>query len=404
MSRSIALSRVILVALLGTSTPSAKPFEKAELWSSLPGGAEPAPIPDSGLGVPSLRPFDQRIKSLMRRWQIPGAAVAVARDGRLVYARGFGLSDLETDLAVRPDAIFRIASISKPITRSAVFKLAHDGKLRLDDPALKYLKHLVPKAGCADERVPRVTIRHLLDHKGGWDTRRLGFDPMFRALSITKKMGTALPADADTIVRYMLAHHHLNHDPGTTVAYSNFGYCLLGRVIEKAGGAGYEAYVRRHVLAPAGIRSMRLGRSRLADRAPGEVRYHPFPLQMDTVSVVDATGGRVAWPDGGFYLEALDAGGGWVASAPDLVRFALKARPAPYPGNWNFNGSLPGTRSCLARVEGGKLIVAALFNSRPRNDPRFAIELTKALKQASAEVKAWPGHDLFRLIGAAPGQ
>jgi N-acyl-D-amino-acid deacylase len=85
-------------------------------------------------------------------------------------------------------------------------------------------------------------------------------------------VGLADPAEAATIVRFMLGEP-LDFDPGTRQAYSNFGFNVLGRVIEHVSGQPYGAYVRNHVLSPAGITRMRLGRTRLADRAPGEVHY-----------------------------------------------------------------------------------------------------------------------------------
>jgi N-acyl-D-amino-acid deacylase len=112
----------------------------------------------------------------------------------------------------------------------------------------------------------------------------------------------------------------LDFDPGAKEAYSNFGYCLLGRVIEQVTGKPYGEAVQNLVLRPAGIARMKIGRTRLAERLPGEVRYYT-PDDERARSVFPDVKKPVPWPYGGFYIEAMDAHGAWVASAVDLVRF-----------------------------------------------------------------------------------
>ena len=172
----------------------------------------------------------------------------------------------------------------------------------------------------ADLRLKEITVRHLLQHTAGWD-RRLSFDPMFRSVQIAKDLRVPAPAEPDDILRYML-RRSLDFSPGERSAYSNFGYCVLGRIIEDVTGQRYEDYVRDNVLAPLGVRRMEIGESPFADRADGEVRY--YTRHGDTgPSVFEADlGARVPLPYGAWHLEAMDAHGGWIASATDLVRFA----------------------------------------------------------------------------------
>lgn len=350
----------------------------------------------TGKAVPALRSFDRSITKLVKKWNIPGAAVAVAYDGRLVYARGFGLADVEKNKAVQPSDLFRIASISKPLTRSAIFKLRDAGKLKLSDKAFNHLKNLRPSK-VADKRIDNITIQNLLDHKGGWDIGKnyLGFDPMFFSNQIAKKMGTPRPTSCENVIRYMLRFHKLSHKPGQTSAYSNFGYCILGRIVEKASGKSYQQFVRSNVLAPAGIHRLRMGRTLLAKRAKGEVRYYHHPFSSLVTTVFPSGPSKVPSPYGGWHLEAMDSHGGWISSAVDLVRFAKSAKPAPYSGNWSFNGSLPGTRSRVVRSNGGKLIMSAVFNTRPQKDKIFGDQVAAALTKAGQAVTSWPTHDLF---------
>jgi CubicO group peptidase (beta-lactamase class C family) len=379
--------------------------------------------------------FDGRVKALMLKYDIPAGAVAVAKDERLVYAEGFGCMDRSSDIAVRPDSLFRIASVSKPITCVAVLRLVDAERLKLDDRAFDHLPQFklddIPEL---DKRIRAITVRQLLEHSGGWD-RDVEFDPMFRAVEIAEELHEPAPAKPDTVIRYMLCRK-LDFDPGARTAYSNFGYCILGRIIETVTGKSYEQAVQELVLTPAGIHRMKLGKSRLAERAPDEVRYDDEAEGETTASVFPEDREPVSWCYGGFCLEAMDAHGGWLASPIDLVRFAtavdgrrgqtlltpdllreMANRPsyAPEPSDgvymglcWNFRdagqdknwwhtGSLPGTSSLLVRTHHG-FAWAAVFNDRPAKGSdrnAFHNELDALFWQGIDEIDAWPSEDLF---------
>jgi N-acyl-D-amino-acid deacylase len=386
------------------------------------------PFPISGTAVPGMASVDTVISTLMRKWAIPGGAVGIVKDGRLVYSRGFGYADAVARTEVAPDALFRIASLSKPVTAAAVLKLVEQGRLSLDAPAFALLPDITPLPGSTvDPRLASITVRHLLEHSGGWD-RDATFDPMFRTTQAAQATNTPAPATASAVIRYMLGRP-LDFTPGTRYAYSNFGYAVLGRIVERVSGTSYEQFVQQAVLAPAGARRMRLGRSLEADRAPGEVRYY----DRSTLTSVYPGGGTVPAPYGGFSLEVMDAHGGWLASTVDLLRFAtavdglptrpdvlsaasiglMTARPAaplwagspvhyglgwlvrPAEGNWWHDGSLPGTTAFLVRTGTG-LAWVALFNARDMvPNTTFAAELDGAMWEAVRGVTAWPTHDLF---------
>ncbi|HXO20807.1 MAG TPA: serine hydrolase domain-containing protein [Thermoanaerobaculia bacterium] len=191
--------------------------------------------PRTGTEVPELASFDRIVPSLMAKWGVPGAAVAVVQEGRLILARGYGWADREARQPVQPDSLFRIASLSKSLTSAAILQLVEEGKLRLDDKAFDLLKDLRPRAGArVNPQLRQITLRNLLQHSGGWDSGK-SFDPMFRSREIAGAMGVPTPAGPEAIVRYML-DQPLQFTPGTAYAYSNFGYCVLGRVIEKVTG------------------------------------------------------------------------------------------------------------------------------------------------------------------------
>jgi N-acyl-D-amino-acid deacylase len=231
----------------------------------------------------------------------------------------------------------RIASISKPITAVAVLLLVEDGKLKLDDHAIDYLirdkRFALPKD--ADPAWSRVTIRHLLQHSGGWD-RDKSKDPMFELPAITRALELKQIARVPDVVRYQLSRP-LDFEPGTEYRYSNFGYCLLGRVIEAASGQPYATFVTERILKPAGMTQTRLGKTRLSDRASDEAHYYTqtlktYPAVRDAADA--AKSGKfelVQAPYGQFDLEVMDAHGAWTSTASDLVRFAIAIDSATKP-------------------------------------------------------------------------
>jgi CubicO group peptidase (beta-lactamase class C family) len=282
----------------------------------------------------------------------------------------------------------------------------------------------------ADGRLRNITIRHLLEHAGGWDRDKSG-DPMFRSVEIAQSLNVPAPATCRNVIQYMMGQP-LDFEPGTKYAYSNFGYCILGRVIEKITGQSYEVYVRDNVLAPMDIHAMRIGRSLADGRATNEVKYYDYPGALPTTSVFPGTT-TVPMQYGGYNLEAMDAHGGWIASAIDLVRFmsaldarrgsgylspnsliemtarpdvpqwetsaywyglGLLVRPAEVDANWWHNGALRGSCTLLVRNYQG-YEWAFLVNSRPSDTSTIDGELDKAMWNALGAGVQGSATDLF---------
>lgn len=376
----------------------------------------------SGPTSPAVAALDSLMMRFLREQGAPGAALAVARDGQLLYARGFGYADPEAGEAMQPEALFRIASVSKPLTAVAVMQLVEAGRLALDGKVFELLglaeRDTDPAA--LDARWREVTVQNLLQHRGGWD-RGASFDPMFRAVPFARRRKVDPPAGPWQIIDCML-ETPLDFDPGSRYAYSNFGYCLLGRVIEAVTGQDYETAVREAVLLPCGAASTRVGATLADGRLPGEVCYVDSQGGTAT-SVFDPDGPRVPRPYGGWHLEAMDAHGGWVASTVDLVRFAdampelltpeslrtMFARPADHGGGpvwyacgWSVrragrngrntwhNGLLSGTSTLLVRRHDG-FSWAVLFNSQHGQDGKTLAGLIDGLvHRAVDQVQSWP--------------
>lgn len=280
-----------------------------------------AGFPACGEADPGMEPFDHAMGVCMSEHGIPAGSLAVIRRGELVYARALGWADLQTREVATPRSRFRIASVSKPITAVGILRLCEAGSIALDDCVFDILPWdpFVGSESTPDPRTRNVTIRHCLHHIGGWDRDRSG-DPMFMSASIAETLGAAAPAEPSHIIRWV-SGRALDWDPGTHYAYSNYGYCLLGRVIERLTGRGYEAWTCEEVLAPIGIHDMRIGCTHYNGRAENEVVY--YPVTGFTASVFqDTLNQKVPNPYGAWYLEAMDAHGGWIASSTSIARFA----------------------------------------------------------------------------------
>lgn len=273
----------------------------------------------SGVANPDLAPFDRLMTSFVAENKVPGASLAVARNGKLMYARGFGNADVEKGEAVQPAALFRIASVSKPITAVAIMQMVEKGKLGLDDRVMDRMG-LTPVGALRDQRWQRITIRQCLQHTGGWD-RKKSYDPISRPKEIARTLGIRLPVMPVHIVRYMMGQP-LDFNPGEYHAYSNLGYLVLGRIIEAVTGMKYEDHVKKAVFTPLGITAPRLGRALLENRTKDEVKYYDAKKRTGPAVYPECEGQQVPLQYGGDNLEAYEAHGGWIASAVDLVKFA----------------------------------------------------------------------------------
>lgn len=368
----------------------------------------------TGPDVPDLSVFDETMKDFMVSHKVSAGSLAITYKSRLVFVRGYTWSKADSPVT-EPDSLFRIASLSKPITSAGILKLVEEKRLSLDDKVLEILPFGTPEGKIPDPNLGKVTILNLLEHLGGWD-RDKAFDPMFADKKISKALDVPLPITQADIITFMNGQP-LQYAPGTKYAYSNYGYCLLGRVIEQKTGLRYDDYIKKFILSPLGSTRMQIGHSKRKDRAPGEVMY-----ESKNESVY-----------GSFNLENMDSHGGWLASAPDLVRFAASFDdPANCPilsatsietmfslpatitrdnyktgdyyyacgwevrdyGNGRRNtwhtGSLPGCYTFMARWS-NDVDCVVLFNKRGPDFNKIDPILSKTVKSISS----WPDHDLF---------
>lgn len=323
------------------------------------------------------------VLAFLQEHGIQGMAIAYGREGRVAFEAGYGFADAAGKEAVTAESLFRIASISKPITATAVIVGVEKGLLRLD-------ARVFGPDGILGEAYGRnlpapvraITVDHFLTHSsGGWANDKS--DPMFRDPKIPQH----------ELIRWALANQKQTHRAGEHYAYSNFGYCVLGRVLEKAGQQPYEAFVQQQVLAKCGITDMRIAGNTLAERLPREVMY--------------VTG----QPEAAYKMNVprMDSHGGWLATAGALVRFASQLPKVldetslrtmtthgvsdGYARGWSVNkvpnwwhgGSLPGTSTIMVHTARG-LCWAGLLNGRTEG---LGPALDRLMWQLGRQVKSW---------------
>ncbi len=307
--------------------------------------------------------------SFMAAHGVPGLSVAVAHQGEMLYERGFGFADRQSGAKVTPSSLFRIASVSKPITAVAIFDLVEQKKVGLEDVVFGSggVLHSEYAHRPLKKWVDEIRLWHLLTHtSGGWTND--ASDPMFQKPKMDQRELIAWAIDAEP----------LRYPPGQHFAYSNFGYYIAGRIIEKLTGRPYADHVRERILSRCGVTDMRIGGNTEAERVPEEVVYYgqrrQNPYDMN--------------------VRRMDSHGGWIATAADLVRFvshvdgfsderdilkaeairemtsASTANPHYAKGwsvneshNWWHTGSLPGTTSIMVRTGSG-FCWAGLANSQ----------------------------------------
>lgn len=400
----------VAAAGTGVGTALSRSADAAATWKT------------TGTAVSALAGFDNRMKAFMQARGITAGQLAVTYKGRLVLARGYSTS---TALTVNPTSLFRVASLTKSFTAAAIVKLVQDGKLSLSTPVVNLLD-ITPATGLTrDSRWSTITLWKLLQHLGGWD-RDVSGDPLAKDAVISRTLGVPMELQHADVIKYM-AGQKLDFNPGTKVAYSNFGYLLAGRVIEKVTGLPYATYVQQKLLTPLKIKRMAQGYT--IAKHSGETSYES---QYTAPTVLDMSGTTVAAPYGSFSMRLHDANGGWIASAPDLVRWAKmfdapgsvlnstslshfwsKPSTGVNPDGWYYGlgwqvrpvtggtgrntwhtGSLPGTFTIVVRTYNG-MSWAALFNRRDDASGKSYGDIDAALWTAANGVKSWPTNDLF---------
>jgi len=361
----------------------------------------------------------------LRQWNLAGMTMSIVKDGKLVFAHGFGYSDVNAKQQVTPGNLFRIASVSKLITAVAIMKLVEKKAISLDS------KVFGPKAilkdpvfnSVSDKRLYNITIRHLLAHAGGWSSSY--GDPAFNSLVVLERTGETGTATMDSYCRFV-ASRRLHFEPGTRSSYSNMGYMFLGKVISTVSGKSYEDFVVNDVLKPVGITDMHIGKSYQSDRRFNEVKYYEAEASP-MIPSFDGSGTLVPKPYGGNPIELLSSAGGWIASSMELAKLmamidGFRSFPDMIPqnlidqmienknfrgplgwkvvkanGDWIRTGSMAGTSAIMKRQSNGFSWVVVI-NSSSWKGPRLPAYVNYMMGKIEKKIIVWPKHDLFKYV------
>lgn len=360
--------------------------------------------PDKNEPVSEIQAVDQLVNQIMTEYSIPGATLAISKDGKMVYSQAYGFANTEENIEMTNEHVFRIASCSKTFTGAAIMKLVEQGELSFSDSIFGEGGIFETRFGTKPygDRLLAITLEDLLHHTlGGWGTDS-GGDPIDYYPNLN---------DPD-FIGYVLDNWTLSYEPGTQFVYSNMGYYLLARIIEEVSGKSYEDYLNEELLANEPLPSLHVTNFDMDDRQLNEVEYYGQGSEDQYVYTI---------------ADRRDGDAGIVISAEDLLKFvnvidgfdtrsdilnsqtinqftAATAVTSGYAAGistwdaqnvWFHYGSLPGTRTAFMRHDNGKNIVL-LFNSRAVGSDQFVYDIQGALLEILNNNQIdYPDVDLF---------
>jgi CubicO group peptidase (beta-lactamase class C family) len=393
-----APATVTVNGVLQQSNTTANDFSKPVTYTIAAPGS--SPVSYTVNLITSIAAIDQGVAVFMSKYNVPGLSIAITLNEQLVYLNSYGKASLEDNQNTTIKSLFRISSLSKPITSAAIMRLLDQGRINLDQNVFGPNGILGTSYGSQPygPGIANITVRELLHHtEGGWPD------------DSTDPFGQNLNLSPQNIVGWGLDNVPLQDTiPGRSFYYSHFGYVVLGRVIEKITGVPYEQAVQNLILQPSGIADMQIGHNTLAARLPNEVRYY------------NGTGVNPYVMN----ISQQDAANGWVASAADMAKFmvnvdglsgktiltktAINAMTAgsdansKYACGWEINslnwwhdGRLPGTGTTMAiTTQLGNFNYIILANTS-NADPNFTADEQNIFWNNVPAVTAWPTYDLF---------
>jgi CubicO group peptidase (beta-lactamase class C family) len=322
---------------------------------------------------PRPDPVDDYVRREMAKQHIPGVALLVAQEGKTIKAQGYGFSNVELNVPVKPETIFQSGSVGKQFTATAAMMLVEQGKISLDDLIIKYLKEGPPSWN-------EVTVRELLSHTGGFTDYPKDFDfhkdyTEDQLLKVVEGIPLAFP-------------------PGTKWSYSNLGYLTLGVLIHRVTGEFYGEYLQQHIFHPLGMTTTRIISERdiIPNRAAG---YQLVKGELKNQDWVSPTLNTTA--DGSLYFSVLDLAK-WDAalytekllkhsSLEQMWTVAKLKDGQPNSGHYGFGwfiedvhghkninhtGSWQGFESHISRFVDDKLTVIVLDNLADSNPKKIA--------------------------------
>ncbi len=412
---------VLSVVLLLLMQPQRLPASKSESHIIHSDSTLSLAIDNSMSDFDLARNFDREVVNFMRRWELKGATFALMRNDSLLYAKGYGSATDSLDCDASHH--FRVASVSKLVTATAIMTLVERGALTLDskvfgaegilcDPQFLDLQSSSQKL---------ITVDHLLRHTAGFSSPY--GDPAFSNYSIARFLERDLPLTLDDMVLYA-TRNRIRTRPGGSYDYSNLGYMVLTKIIEKVTHQPYERYVQDSVLHPIGCYDFYIGQNFKEDRPEGEVDYFEVKEAVP-VEAYDGSGRITMKSNGGNNVNLLGGAGGWVTTSTDLLRFVAaingvagredilsresiatmtslgqNQHPIGWASirgaDWIRSGSMAGT-SALIKRQGNGYTWVFISNSSAWIGPRISNYISSHITRAISKVKRWPAQNLFEV-------
>jgi CubicO group peptidase (beta-lactamase class C family) len=326
-------------------------------------------VPGTFVVQPQNDALTARVDQLFANWNkpdSPGCTLAIIKDGKIIYQRGYGTADLEHDIPISPASVFYVGSVSKQFTAFAIALLAQQGKLALDDDARKYLPEL------PDYGTP-ITIRHLIHHTSGLRD--------YNTLVALAGKRNDEAFDNQVILEIAARQKELNFKPGTQFLYSNTGYAMLALIAERASGQRFSALAEASIFKPLGMSDThfhedltRIVKHRADGYAPkpgGGFRLNtPYNERAGAGGLYTTVGDLSKWDQnfydgrvGGMQLIGQMNTHGKLSSGQELdYAFALSVRSYKGLKIVEHGGALGGYRAALTRFPDQRFSVACLCN------------------------------------------
>lgn len=268
------------------------------------------------------------LKNYMKEYEMTAGLLALSKDNQVILslAEGYNSCDSnDTTNKITTDMVMRIASTTKPITAVGIMILEEMGKLDINEKIVPILEsqNMIDTNLISDPRIYDITIKHLLYHEGGFSNAE-GLndgkikDPQYDGIRIASS-DKNIPATKYEIIKYVFTHP-LNFEPGIKSEYSNFGYNILGRIIEIKSGEKYSDFIQNQIFSKLNITDAYIGSENFNNRKPNEIincdtyEYSMFSVNTENLYPIKPSYGS-------FILDVMDSHGGWVMSANSLAKF-----------------------------------------------------------------------------------
>jgi CubicO group peptidase (beta-lactamase class C family) len=328
----------------------------------------------------------QAIDSIFSEWNktnTPGCALGIMKNGELIYAKGYGLANMEYDIPNSASSVFRIGSTSKQFTAACIILLAEQGKLSLDDN----LKNLFPDF---PEYAKQITVSHLLNHTSGIRD--------YLQIAYLKGLGDDDYYEDSNIMQWLINQSDLNFIPGEEFLYSNSGYWLLGQIVQKVAGINMADFAKKEIFEPLGMNDThfhndhtQIVKNRASGYAPSE--NGNFKISMTTLDMIGDGGifttiNDIKKWDDAYYNSTVLSKAFWnmmtqqgVLNSGEVIEYASGLMIGEYKGlkTIRHGGAFVGFRAELLRFPEQQISIAIFANRADANPSRKANQVADIL-------------------------